>query len=293
MTSITATGPNAVLSGRHREHSGNTARHPGPRCAVGGRPLALSSWIRRDWLPMCIASEGCVARCCLGVPRRLRHSGRPGDHRTRRSVSVGQPPSDPTDPADPVDPTDPTADPTDPTDPTADPTADPADPAADPADPNGTTVDPIDPADPMGDPLSPRSTPTIDPDAINFGDEQAGAQPTTTSCSPRSTDLDAWWAEYYPDLRRAVRPHWQGDVYAAYPDAPTTFPGCGEPRTSYEDVQEFVAFYCGDRRLHRLRRRRRRPARRAGRRIRRGNDRHRARPRVRPRHPTRIGCARA
>ena len=36
-----------------------------------------------------------------------------------------------------------------------------------------------------------------------------------------------------------------GGVYAAYPNRPDDLPGCGEPRTTYDEVQQFVAFYCG------------------------------------------------
>ena len=68
---------------------------------------------------------------------------------------------------------------------------------------------------------------------------------TTTSCWRRSATSTAWWELTYPEVYGEPWQPLQGDVYAAYPERPDDLPGCGEPRTSYDDVQEFVAFYCG------------------------------------------------
>ena len=111
-----------------------------------------------------------------------------------------------------------------------------------------TTVD--DPSiDDPGNPIEavPAPLPTsvdIDRDAINFG----------PSKPPRAyddfllavmTDLDVWWSETYPAIYGEPFTSLDGDVYAAYPGRPDDIPGCGAPRTTYDDVQEYVAFYCG------------------------------------------------
>jgi predicted metalloprotease len=152
-------------------------------------------------------------------------------------------PSDPFDPADPADPADPTdpADPSDPADPT-DP-ADPSDPTS--TEPNrNTPLDPIDPADPMGEPDVPDVDPTaVDPDAINFGDNKPERSYDDFLLAALG-DIDAWLrVEYQPAFGDAYEPL-EGQVYAGYPERSDDLPGCGEPRTSYDDLQQFVAFYC-------------------------------------------------
>ena len=60
------------------------------------------------------------------------------------------------------------------------------------------------------------------------------------------TDLEVWWTEQYPAVYgEAFRPL-QGSVIAAYPERRGRLPGCGAPRTTYKEVVEFVAFYCGE-----------------------------------------------
>jgi predicted metalloprotease len=117
-------------------------------------------------------------------------------------------------------------------------------------DPGSTSTPADDPSlDDPGDPVeaapSPQPTSTdIDPDAINLG----------TNKPPRAyddfllavmTDLDVWWSATYPAIYGQPFTSLEGDVYAAYPGRPDDIPGCGSPRTTYEDVQEYVAFYCG------------------------------------------------
>ena len=107
--------------------------------------------------------------------------------------------------------------------------------ATDPgAAPPPTTAAPVTP--PAGD---------VDPTAINFGPNKP----------PRAydefllavvTDLNLWWTETYPAVYGEPFTPFEGDIYAAYPDRPDDIPGCGEPRTTYEDVQQYVAFYCSD-----------------------------------------------
>jgi predicted metalloprotease len=96
---------------------------------------------------------------------------------------------------------------------------------------------------PSAAPVSPNGE--VDPGAINFGPDKP----------PRAyddfllavvTDLELWWAQTYPALYGDAFVALEGDIYAAYPGRPDDIPGCGAPRTTYDEVQEYVAFYCGD-----------------------------------------------
>lgn len=93
--------------------------------------------------------------------------------------------------------------------------------------------------------IPPTPAQPVDPTAIDFGPNKP----------PRDydefllaviTDLDTWWTEQYPLIYGEPFESLQGHVYAAYPGRPDDLPGCGTPRTTYDEVQEFVAFYCGD-----------------------------------------------
>ena len=84
----------------------------------------------------------------------------------------------------------------------------------------------------------------VDTEAINFGPNKPERDYDDFLLATLS-DLDAWWATTYPEVYGEPWQPLRGDVYAAYPQRPDDLPGCGEPRTSYDDVQEFVAFYCG------------------------------------------------
>lgn len=84
----------------------------------------------------------------------------------------------------------------------------------------------------------------IDSEAINFGPDKP-VQPYDDFLLATLADLDAWWEQTYPEVYGEAWLPLEGDVYAAYPQRPDDLPGCGEPRTSYDDVQQFVAFYCG------------------------------------------------
>ena len=57
-------------------------------------------------------------------------------------------------------------------------------------------------------------------------------------------DIDRWWSEVFPDVYGEPFVPLQGAVYVGYPERATDIPGCAEPRTEYEDLQLFVAFYC-------------------------------------------------
>ena len=133
-------------------------------------------------------------------------------------------------------------------DPSVDPSSDPSDPTG--TDPTGTepsddsTIEPVDPIEPIDDPQAPQVDPALaDPDAINFGDDKP----------PRSyddfllasfVDIEAWLqAEFEPAFGQAFIPL-EGEVFAGYPERADDIPGCGEPVTTYPDLQQFVAFYC-------------------------------------------------
>ena len=115
---------------------------------------------------------------------------------------------------------------------TATPTFDPGDDPP-PDDPGTTTT--IAPSVPTGE---------VDPTAINFGANKP-ERAYDEFLLAVMTDLEAWWAQIYPSIYGEVFTPLEGDVYAAYPERPDDIPGCGAPRTTYDDVQQYVAFYCG------------------------------------------------
>ncbi|MGA7758493.1 MAG: hypothetical protein WCA57_11685 [Ilumatobacteraceae bacterium] len=133
---------------------------------------------------------------------------------------------------------------------------DPGSPATTP-DPPGTPTSPGTPASPgtptptspgttaPDDPATPppASVPS-DPTAIDFGPDKP----------PRGyddfllaviTDLQLWWEVEYPAIYGTSFRRLEGKVYAAYPGRPDDLPGCGSPSTTYEEVRQYVAFYCG------------------------------------------------
>lgn len=116
------------------------------------------------------------------------------------------------------------------------------------------TVDPPVSTDPPStDPGVSTTTPTNDPSgpngpidsgAINFGNNKP-ERAYDDFLLAVLTDLEQWWSEQYPALYGEPFTPLEGQVYAAYPDRPDDIPGCGTERTTYPEVQEFVAFYCG------------------------------------------------
>ncbi len=132
-------------------------------------------------------------------------------------------------------------------------------PPFEPNDPSTDPTDPTQPADPDETPSTsePDTTPTtvaeppvsgapfeVDADAVNFGPNKPAREYDDFLLATLS-DLDDWWSVIYPEIYGEPWEPLQGDVYAAYPERPDDLPGCGTPRTSYVEVQEFVAFYCG------------------------------------------------
>ncbi len=103
--------------------------------------------------------------------------------------------------------------------------------------PSGTTIPPPAPAPPI--------VVDIDRDAINFGPNKP-PRPYDDFLLAVVTDLEVWWSQTYPAIYGEPFTALEGDIYAAYPERPDDIPGCGAPRTTYDDVQQYVAFYCGD-----------------------------------------------
>jgi predicted metalloprotease len=101
-------------------------------------------------------------------------------------------------------------------------------------DPSGTPTTTLPPADAV-DP---------DPAAIDFGPGKP-PQEYDDFLLRVLTDLEVWWAEQFPAVYGEPFEPLEGKVYAAYPGRPDDLPGCGAPSTTYDEVQQYVAFYCG------------------------------------------------
>ena len=112
---------------------------------------------------------------------------------------------------------------------------------------NEPPPDPTEPEDAGQAPTTTAPVPPIgdvDPDAINFGlDKPERAYDDFLLAV--MTDLNIWWTEQFPLIYGEAFAPLEGDVYAAYPERPDDIPGCGTPRTTYDEVAEYVAFYCG------------------------------------------------
>jgi len=143
-----------------------------------------------------------------------------------------------------------------PTDPAVTDPGDVDPPSGGPADTEPPSTDPVDTEPPATDPVdsdpppatdAPPSPPQQDPDpaAIDFGADKPG-RGYDEFLLATATDLDEWWAEQYPLVYGKEYTPLQGKIYAAYPSRPGQLPGCGAPQTTYDEVSQFVAFYCGD-----------------------------------------------
>ena len=120
-----------------------------------------------------------------------------------------------------------------------------------------TVIDPVTPPDttapsdqttptPTTPTTNPKPTVSIpaDPEAIDFGPNKQ--QKTYDGfLLAVMTDLEAWWSEQYPAIYGEPFEPLGGKVYAAYPGRPDDIPGCGTLSTTYQEVQQYVAFYCG------------------------------------------------
>ncbi len=109
-------------------------------------------------------------------------------------------------------------------------------------------VDPADPDDPGTTVAEPPSTQPIepvvlDPNAIDFGDNKPERSYDDFLLAALG-DINVWLAEEFPEAFDIPWEPLEGKVYAGYPERADALPGCGEPRTEYRDLQQFVAFYC-------------------------------------------------
>jgi predicted metalloprotease len=127
---------------------------------------------------------------------------------------------------------------------------DPVTPPAttDPASPTDPAPTSIPATPPIASPPTTVPKPTVsvpaDPDAIDFGPNKP-SKTYDQFLLAVMTDLEAWWSQQYPAIYGEQFEPLGGNVYAAYPSRPDDIPGCGTPSTSYQEVQQYVAFYCG------------------------------------------------
>lgn len=81
-------------------------------------------------------------------------------------------------------------------------------------------------------------------DVVDLGGDKP-ARDHDTFVAVAFTDIQRWWSEVYPEVYGKPFETLEGGVYAGYPERTGDLPGCGEPvPTAYEDLQDFVAFYC-------------------------------------------------
>jgi len=79
-------------------------------------------------------------------------------------------------------------------------------------------------------------------DVVNVGDAKE-SRPYDEFVAAALSDIQAFWRATYAEVYGEPFDELSGGIYAAYPNRDDV-PGCGEPRTSYEEVSQFVAFYC-------------------------------------------------
>lgn len=127
-------------------------------------------------------------------------------------------------------------------------------PVDDPPGSSASTPDPAAPDEPSADQTvappptepadtAPPSTTPTDPTAIDFGIGKP-PQPYDDYLLAAVSDIEAWWAEQLPAVWGPAFEPLQGGVIAAFPGRPDDVPGCGAPRTGYDEIREFGAFYC-------------------------------------------------
>ena len=115
------------------------------------------------------------------------------------------------------------------TDDTGPPSTEPSDPS-DPSAPTTTLEQVIDDSNDIAD-------------VVNVGnDKEPRAYDEFVAAS--LSDVQAFWRATYPQVYGEPFEELAGGIYAAYRNREDDIPGCGQPRTSYEEVAQFVAFYC-------------------------------------------------
>ncbi len=120
------------------------------------------------------------------------------------------------------------------------------DPPPPPATATAPPDEPATPDDPIVTTPDPAPTGSVPPyaEAIDFGPDKP-ANDYDDFLLAVITDLELFWSQKYPAIYGDPFEPLGGKVYAAYPGRPDDIPGCGAPSTTYEEVQQYVAFYCG------------------------------------------------
>jgi predicted metalloprotease len=80
-------------------------------------------------------------------------------------------------------------------------------------------------------------------DVVDVGDDKSRRE-YDDFVAAALADIQQWWSQKYPEVYGGPFEPLAGGVIAAYPSRTDPIPGCGEPETSYQEVNEFAAFYC-------------------------------------------------
>jgi hypothetical protein len=115
-----------------------------------------------------------------------------------------------------------------------------------------TTPSSTEPAPPTTEAPPPTTPPPTEPELaieVAFGDviDADDNKPTRDHdefVAVAFVDIERWWGEVYPEVYGTPFEPLEGGIFAGYPQRTTDIPGCGEPSTSYDDLTQFVAFYC-------------------------------------------------
>jgi predicted metalloprotease len=100
------------------------------------------------------------------------------------------------------------------------------------------------PPSPSPAPSEPQLFASIDlADVVDFDDAKP-ARDHDEFVAVALADIDRWLTEVYPEVYGAPWEPLAGGVVAGYPERQSDLPGCGEPTTSYPDLNSFAAFYC-------------------------------------------------
>ncbi|HUF97835.1 MAG TPA: hypothetical protein VMM60_06865 [Ilumatobacter sp.] len=115
----------------------------------------------------------------------------------------------------------------------------PTDPANTQAVPNttvpGTTLPPI---------LEPELYADIPlADVVNVGDSKPDRN-HDAFVAVALADIEGWLIDEFPALYGEDFEVLGGGIYAGYPERSDDLPGCGEPRTTYDELRNYAAFYC-------------------------------------------------
>ena len=183
----------------------------------GGRDALLhSERVKARWLAAAGLASWTVVASCATEPGVATESA-------RRSENVATPAT-----------TAPTTAPSTAPPATGTPSTQPTGPAA--TDPPPTTA--------PDDPDTTTATTPPSGDVIDVGDAKSPRE-YDDFVRAALTDIQAWWAEQYPDIYGGPFEPLSGGVYAGYPERTTPIPGCetSEP-TTYEEIKLYSAFYC-------------------------------------------------